>query len=252
MGGYRVVGNGLCAVPFNVPILGKIKRKKRKKVLTIAPQYDIIPKLSTNAAIAQSVERILGKDEVASSNLASSPKKKTKSKDLVFFLELLALDGDLILFLIASSNLGSDGSAAGGGRSDLSEWQRSARNETALSGEVSAGHRNRTAASRCRRQPPYIIINRILFRHFTRKDAVCYFVQYKIFAIRWDRNPSPTRGWLFIPSFFYDPFSGIILDALPYFIIISLIANHMVVISALPYIFSVFLIAKPLECAYKL
>ena len=31
-------------------------------------------KLSVNAAIAQSVERILGKDEVASSNLASSSK----------------------------------------------------------------------------------------------------------------------------------------------------------------------------------
>ena len=34
-----------------------------------------ISKLSGNAAIAQSVERILGKDEVASSNLASSSKK---------------------------------------------------------------------------------------------------------------------------------------------------------------------------------
>ena len=33
---------------------------------------DNILKLSGNAAIAQSVERILGKDEVASSNLASS------------------------------------------------------------------------------------------------------------------------------------------------------------------------------------
>ena len=33
-------------------------------------------KLSANAAIAQSVERILGKDEVASSNLASSSLKK--------------------------------------------------------------------------------------------------------------------------------------------------------------------------------
>ena len=33
-------------------------------------------KLSANAAIAQPVERILGKDEVASSNLASSSKKK--------------------------------------------------------------------------------------------------------------------------------------------------------------------------------
>ena len=32
-----------------------------------------------NAAIAQSVERILGKDEVASSNLASSSKKKPRT-----------------------------------------------------------------------------------------------------------------------------------------------------------------------------
>ena len=36
-------------------------------------------KLSTNAAIAQQVERILGKDEVASSNLASSSKKKPRT-----------------------------------------------------------------------------------------------------------------------------------------------------------------------------
>ena len=36
-------------------------------------------KLSTNAAIAQSVERILGKDEVASSNLASSSISKPPS-----------------------------------------------------------------------------------------------------------------------------------------------------------------------------
>ena len=40
--------------------------------------------------------------------------------------------------------MGSDGSAAGGGRSDLSEWQRSAENEPAASGEVFAGYRNRT------------------------------------------------------------------------------------------------------------
>ena len=36
-------------------------------------------KLSANAAIAQPVERILGKDEVASSNLASSSKKKPET-----------------------------------------------------------------------------------------------------------------------------------------------------------------------------
>ena len=35
-------------------------------------------KLSRNAAIAQPVERILGKDEVASSNLASSSKDTPK------------------------------------------------------------------------------------------------------------------------------------------------------------------------------
>ena len=36
-------------------------------------------KAVANAAIAQSVERILGKDEVASSNLASSSKKKPRT-----------------------------------------------------------------------------------------------------------------------------------------------------------------------------
>ena len=39
----------------------------------------IMQKLSANAAIAQPVERILGKDEVASSNLASSSKKKPRT-----------------------------------------------------------------------------------------------------------------------------------------------------------------------------
>ena len=37
------------------------------------------------AAIAQSVERILGKDEVASSNLASSSKKKLVRQDGLLF-----------------------------------------------------------------------------------------------------------------------------------------------------------------------
>ena len=45
----------------------------------------IIAKLSdTNAAIAQPVERILGKDEVASSNLASSSRKKHLRKQVLF------------------------------------------------------------------------------------------------------------------------------------------------------------------------
>ena len=39
--------------------------------------------------------------------------------------------------------LGSEGSAAGGRRSDPSEWQRSASREPASSGKADAGHRNR-------------------------------------------------------------------------------------------------------------
>ena len=45
-------------------------------------------KLSTNAAIAQPVERILGKDEVASSNLASSSKPLILLENQGFFLFL--------------------------------------------------------------------------------------------------------------------------------------------------------------------
>ena len=50
-----------------------------------------------NAAIAQPVERILGKDEVASSNLASS---SNETPDLMRFgvLLLKARTGDLIYF----------------------------------------------------------------------------------------------------------------------------------------------------------
>ena len=57
-----------------------------KKVLTIECLYDIMAKLSRNAAIAQSVERILGKDEVASSNLASSSKKSVDPSGSADFL----------------------------------------------------------------------------------------------------------------------------------------------------------------------
>ena len=60
----------------------KKKKKFSKKVLTNPPACYIIHKLSDSetkyAAIAQQVERILGKDEVASSNLASSSKTKRK------------------------------------------------------------------------------------------------------------------------------------------------------------------------------
>ena len=48
------------------------------------------------AAIAQSVERILGKDEVASSNLASSS-KELRGFDFGVLLLLQSKTGDLIL-----------------------------------------------------------------------------------------------------------------------------------------------------------
>ena len=49
----------------------------------------IMQKLSANAAIAQPVERILGKDEVASSNLASSSKNPVHESGRDFYLLLL-------------------------------------------------------------------------------------------------------------------------------------------------------------------
>ena len=51
-------------------------KKICRNILTNCSLASIILKLSRNAAIAQPVERILGKDEVASSNLASSSKKE--------------------------------------------------------------------------------------------------------------------------------------------------------------------------------
>ena len=52
--------------------------------MTNGAEYCRILKLSKNAAIAQPVERILGKDEVASSNLASSSKAKSSSERMGF------------------------------------------------------------------------------------------------------------------------------------------------------------------------
>ncbi len=66
-------------------------------------------KLSANAAIAQQVERILGKDEVASSNLASSSKNQSSQPGwLIFYLPLQIFTGE------ASENLATSPSAAGG------------------------------------------------------------------------------------------------------------------------------------------
>ena len=83
-------GNGLRAVPRSTPPIPTAPRRIRtsraaeklektsKNFLTNQPSHSILMKLFETApnkrvaAIAQSVERILGKDEVASSNLASS------------------------------------------------------------------------------------------------------------------------------------------------------------------------------------
>ena len=56
----------------------------------------------------------------------------------------------------------------------------------------------------------------------------------------------------FKSPFFHNPFPGIILNILPYFIIIPLVANHMVVIPRLPNIATIFFIAKAFERTDKL
>ena len=67
----------------------KKEKKFSEKVLTNQTLCYIIHKLSDSetkyAAIAQQVERILGKDEVASSNLASSSKKEEHLPVFLFF-----------------------------------------------------------------------------------------------------------------------------------------------------------------------
>ena len=82
-----------CILPGGNHPRGDRRKKKKnfsKKVLTNPPACYIIHKLSDSetkyAAIAQQVERILGKDEVASSNLASSSKTKSSSFRMGFFV----------------------------------------------------------------------------------------------------------------------------------------------------------------------
>ena len=68
---------------------------------------------------------------------------------MVFFLAFLlhlhqepTISSPSLYRLSVAKEVGSEGSAAGGGRSDLSEWQRSARSKLALPSAASAGHRN--------------------------------------------------------------------------------------------------------------
>ena len=55
-------------------------------------------RLCENAAIAQQVERILGKDEVASSNLASSSRKNSCSKKNKSFFSYIRLRRVILSF----------------------------------------------------------------------------------------------------------------------------------------------------------
>ena len=81
-----------------------------------------------NAAIAQSVERILGKDEVASSNLASSSKKSVIPTGMADFLLLIPFE------LAKPVKIwGTRGALPKGRYSDPSEWQRSVCNAGAPS-----------------------------------------------------------------------------------------------------------------------
>ena len=74
--------------------------------------------------------------------------------------------------------------------------------------------------------------DRILFRHFTRKDAVCLSVQKSNILYNGTGDPSPTV-LLFISAFLEKPLAGVVFDILPNLVIISLIADHMVIIGAL-------------------
>ena len=55
--------------------------------IDILAEYAIITELLRAALIAQSVERILGKDEVSSSNLDKSSRQKNQSLDWFFYLQ---------------------------------------------------------------------------------------------------------------------------------------------------------------------
>ena len=61
------------ATPVRIWLAAAAKKDEKSLDKSAYPLYNL--KAVKNAAIAQSVERILGKDEVASSNLASSSKK---------------------------------------------------------------------------------------------------------------------------------------------------------------------------------
>ncbi len=94
-GSYRYIGRiGYPVRPFFL-----IYPKNRQKTLDKSRRLRYYIKVPRNifAAIAQPVERILGKDEVASSNLASSSSKKSSCFCNCFFCNYIRLRRVILL-----------------------------------------------------------------------------------------------------------------------------------------------------------
>ena len=104
-------------------------------------------RLCENAAIAQQVERILGKDEVASSNLASSSKKERPLKRVVFsfFAAPDLKDTNATRMSVAGEDLPSRTLIL-----SLAHLQGIKCKQIWLAALLPIKHRNRRAASCCR------------------------------------------------------------------------------------------------------
>ena len=93
----------------------RITREKVEKMLDKLPYSLYNLKAVKNAAIAQSVERILGKDEVASSNLASSSifLSECKNAAIAQSVERILGKDEVASSNLASSSIRTSGQSAG-------------------------------------------------------------------------------------------------------------------------------------------
>ena len=64
--------------------------------------------------------------------------------------------------------------------------------------------------------------------------------------------PFPTKRRIFVFPSFYEPFSWIVFDILPYFVVILLIADHIVIIGTLKNRFSNFFCHKHLDRTHNI
>ena len=71
------------------------------------------------------------------------------------------------------------------------------------------------------------------FTIFRERMRSVFLFNILIIGVNRDRNPSPTA--LFVSLFLNDPYPWIIFNIFPYFIIILLIPDHVVVIGTLEY-----------------